>query len=194
MLPPVELGNEQEKMLPPVVLGNEQLEFFRRMNKTYVNEEERYIKFEFNGTVFSEPKKWYVGGYKLRYFDKYHHLCDIFSEVQCNLNERPPDLIQSKVQLPVNVPRSTSPNAPASRVINESLGKDCAFAYNQYCYIGKICCSSGTFHSNEAVTKFFKEAKRGKNCFVDEKGTTFFTLSDSVECYTNDDRTVPKFI
>ncbi|KAJ4956895.1 hypothetical protein NE237_013678 [Protea cynaroides] len=182
-------------MIPvPVVLGNEQLEFLRRMNKTYVNEEERYIKFEFRGTVYTEPDQRVFGGHRLRYYDKYVHLSPVFSQVQCNLNEKPADLMESKVQLPINLPRAPLPDAPGTRVINESLGKDCALTYNNYCFIGNICCSSGTFHSNEAVTKFFKQAQRGKNCFVDEKGTTFFILMDSVECYTNDDGTVPKFI
>ncbi|KAJ4957032.1 hypothetical protein NE237_013961 [Protea cynaroides] len=181
-------------MASPVVLGNEQLDFLRRMNKTYVNEEERYIKFEFKCTLYSEPNQRLFGGHSLRYYDKYVHLTPIFNWVKSDLNETPADLIESKVQLPINLPRAPSPDASASILINEYLGKDCAFTYNSYCFIGKICCSSGTFHSNEAITKFFKEERRGKNCFVDEKGTTFFSLRDSVECYTNVDQTVPKFI
>ncbi|KAJ4954600.1 hypothetical protein NE237_011383 [Protea cynaroides] len=179
-------------MKPPMVVGDEHLEFLRRMNKTYVNEDERYIKFQFRGTVFSEPKLRLFKDNKLRYYDKLCHSVVPFTKVQCNLNERPADLMGSNVQLPVTF--SGLPSAPASRIINESLGKDCAFVYNSYCFIGDICCSSGTFRNNDAVKKFFNEAQHGKNCFVDETGTTFFVLMDSAIWHTNVDRTVPKFI
>ncbi|KAJ4955593.1 hypothetical protein NE237_012376 [Protea cynaroides] len=190
ILPPVELGNEQEKMVPPVVLGNDHLQFLRRMNKTYVNEDERYIKFQFSGTVYSTPPLY--GDNIIRYFDKKYHAGPPFSKVQCNTNERPADLIQSKVQLPNGCPREA--DAPASRIINDCMGKDSAFTYNGYCFIGKICCSSGDFRNNNIVEKFFNEAQRGSNCFVDETGTTFFVLKDSLDWYTNVAKTVPKFI
>ncbi|KAJ4955373.1 hypothetical protein NE237_012156 [Protea cynaroides] len=175
-----------------VVLGNEQLEFLRRMNKTYVNEEGRYIKFQFTGTLFSEPKLRLFKDHILRSYDKFFHGVSPFSEVQCNLNERAADLIDDKDQLPVNF--SCLPAAPGSRLINESLGRECALVYNSYCFIGTISCSSCNFHNNDAVKKFFNQAKRGSNCFVDETGTTFFVLKDSATWHTNTGQMVPKFI
>ncbi|KAJ4955553.1 hypothetical protein NE237_012336 [Protea cynaroides] len=164
------------------------------MNKNYIDEDERYIKFEFCGTVYSEPKPQRILDDKIRYYNKYYHSGPPFSQVQCNLNEKAVELIESRVLLSLNLPGASPLAAPASRIINESLGKDCAFTYNSYCFIGKIWCDCGDFRFNDAVENFFNQTQRGSNCFVDEMGTTFFVLSDFVDGYTNVDKTVPKFI
>ncbi|KAJ4956269.1 hypothetical protein NE237_013052 [Protea cynaroides] len=178
--------------LPSVVLGDDPLEFLRRMNRTYVNDEGRYIKFQFRSTMFSGLQE--LKDNILRYYDKDYLGIAPFSQVQCNSNEKVAALRPSKVQLPNDfIARN---DGDASWIINEALGSHCAFTYNSYCFIGFISSASGNFHNNDVVKKFFDENNLGPNCFVDATGTTFVVLNGFIQWWKSSptDKVVPAFV
>ncbi|KAJ4954374.1 hypothetical protein NE237_011157 [Protea cynaroides] len=171
----VVVGNDS---LPSVVLGNDPLEFLRRMNRIYVNDKGRYIKFQFSGTVFSGPRE--LKDNILRYYNEDYLGIAPFSQVQCNSNEEVADLIPSDVQLPAPLIAANDID-DASWIINEALGNHCAFTYNSYCFIGFISSASSNFRNNDVIQKFFNEHNLGPLCFVDETGTTFLVLNGSMQ-------------
>ncbi|KAJ4955383.1 hypothetical protein NE237_012166 [Protea cynaroides] len=173
-----------------VIFGNNYLEFMLRMNKTYVNHEGRYIKLQFRGAKFFGPRE--IKDDMVRYYDKDYMAIAPFSQVQCNSREKPADLTQSKVQLPTVL--SSANDDSGSWIVNQSLGKYCAFTYNSYCFIGNISDHSGDFRYNNVVKSFFDHCKLGPNCFVDEMGTTFFVLKDSTNWWKNSGKVVPSFV
>ncbi|KAJ4957097.1 hypothetical protein NE237_013880 [Protea cynaroides] len=173
-----------------MVVGNNPLEFMLRMNKTYVNHEGRYIKFQFRGAKFFGPRE--IKDDMVRYYDKDYMANAPFSRVQCNSREKAADLPQSKVQLPTVF--SSANDGSAVWIINESLGYYSAFTYNNYCFIGNISEHSGNFRYDNVVKSFFDQNRLGPNCFVDEMGTTFFVLKDSTNWWTNGGKVVPSFV
>ncbi|XP_042486662.1 uncharacterized protein LOC122066896 [Macadamia integrifolia] len=188
------LSLEDFKFAPSRALGDQIdfLGFLLRMNRIFVNEKGTYLKFDFIAGKYSGPRVFLNS--MIRYYNKDGGMFAPFKLVQFDLNTRTPDLVQREVFLPVSNP-SFGDKYP-SWIVNEALGYDCAFTFNEFCFMGKITKVFGTFRENALVRVFFEQTQHGESCYVDALATTFFVLkTEKVNSWDFIDKlNAPKFV
>ncbi|XP_042485427.1 uncharacterized protein LOC122065665 [Macadamia integrifolia] len=165
------LSPQDAKFAPSRVLGDptDCLEFFRRMNRTFVNEKGTYLKFEFITAKLPRMEAIdFVG-----YYNKDLVLKNPFKLVQFDKNEPVTDIVKRDVFFPGSYSFRGN-DGDATMIADEAL--DCAFTFKDFCFIGKITKTSGTFRMNALVSVFFEQTQHGQNCYVDDMATTFFVL------------------
>ncbi|XP_042479279.1 uncharacterized protein LOC122060157 [Macadamia integrifolia] len=182
------------KFAPSRVLGDRTnfLEFFLRMNRTFVNEKGTYLKFDFIASNPSILRDWPDN--TVRYYDKDFIMHNPFKLVQFDVNECPTDTLQQEVSFP-GASKATS-GKYATWIVNEALGNNCAFQFKNFCFIGKITKeASGIFRKNALVSVFFEQNQHGENCYVDALATTFFVLkTEQLNSWINDRKKSVEFI
>ncbi|XP_042505245.1 uncharacterized protein LOC122081911 isoform X1 [Macadamia integrifolia] len=172
-LSPESMDNlDKVKFVPSRVLGGQTnfLGFLLRMNRTFVNKNGTYLKFDFIAAKCSGVKNDNV----LRYFDKDFALIKPFKLVQFDANECATDIIERNASGPGLWTNQSQKDA--AWIVNEALGNSCSFMLNGICFIGKLTKASGTFCNNALVSVFFEQTQHGENCYVDALATTFFVL------------------
>ncbi|XP_042478096.1 uncharacterized protein LOC122059395 [Macadamia integrifolia] len=184
---------EDAKFSSSRILGDHMdfLGFFCRMNQIFVNEKGVYLKFDFIGGKYSGPRVFRDS--TVRYYSKDGGMFHPFKLVQFDVNTPTTDIVQREVYLPVA--SSIFGEEYPSWIVNEALGKDCAFTFNDFCFMGKITKASGTFRENALVHVFFEQSQHGENCYVDALATTFFVLkTKKVKSWVDIDKSIaPKF-
>ncbi|XP_042509139.1 uncharacterized protein LOC122084770 [Macadamia integrifolia] len=165
---------EVVKFAPTRVLGDSTdfIGFFCRMSRIFVNEKGTYLKFDFIAGKFSGSRVFPDS--TVRYYTKDGGMFDPFKLVQFDVNTSTTDIISREVYLPTST--SGIGDKYPSWMLNEALGKDCAFTFNDFCFMGKITRVSGTFRENALVNVFFEQSQHKENCYVDALATTFFVL------------------
>ncbi|XP_043714888.1 uncharacterized protein LOC122663268 [Telopea speciosissima] len=183
---------EDVKFSPSRFLGGETdfLGFLLKMNRTFVNKEGTYLKFDFIATKSSTV----VNDNILYYLDKDFALIKPFRLVQFDVNESAIDIIERKFSAPTSWTGGTS-DKYASWIVNEGLGNDSAFTLKGICFIGKITKTSGSFRSNALVSVFFEHNQHRENCYVDALATTFFVLkTEKITSWNNGEKKALEFI
>ncbi|XP_042506820.1 uncharacterized protein LOC122083176 [Macadamia integrifolia] len=157
------LSPQDVKFTPSRVLGGQTdfLEFLCRMNRTFVDKNGTYLKFDFIATKNSNTPQDNI----LRYYDKDLALHDPFKLVQFDANECAIEIGEREVSVPLSW--TFTSEKYASWIVNEAMGNDSAFTYKGIRFVGKITKASGTFHKNALVSVFFEQSQHGENCFVD---------------------------
>ncbi|XP_042484885.1 uncharacterized protein LOC122065144 [Macadamia integrifolia] len=189
------LRPEDIKFTPSRVLGDrtDYVGFFRRMNRIFVNEKGTYLKFDFIAGKYSGPGA--PSDNTVLYHIKEGVLFCPFKMVQFDVNTPTTDIVQREVYLPVSTAKQFGEN-DSSFIVEAALGRDCAFTFNDFCFVGKITKTSGTFRMNALVNLFFEQSQHRENCYVDALATTFFVLkTEKVRSRVHDDnQKSPKFV
>ncbi|XP_042505249.1 uncharacterized protein LOC122081912 [Macadamia integrifolia] len=185
---------EDTKFAPSRVLGDptDFVGFFCRMNRIFVNEKGTYLKFDFIGGKYSGSRVFLDS--TVRYYNIDGGMFRPFKLVQFDVNMPTTDIVQREVFLPVS--DSIFGEKYPTWIVNEALGKDCAFTFNDFCFMGKITKATGTFRENALVHVFFEQTQHGENCYVDALATTFFVLkTEEVASWDDIDKLMaPKFV
>ncbi|XP_042478820.1 uncharacterized protein LOC122059846 isoform X2 [Macadamia integrifolia] len=168
------LSPKDIKFTPSRILGDRTdfVGFFRRMNRIFVNGKGTYLKFDFiagkysgSGAVFDDTVRYYIKEGVIFY---------PFKMVQFDVNTPATNIVQREVYLPLSTSKDMGQND--ATYIVDVLGIDCAFTFNDFCFVGKITKATGTFRENALVSVFFEQNEHGENCYVDALATTFFIL------------------
>ncbi|KAJ4979086.1 hypothetical protein NE237_009866 [Protea cynaroides] len=156
------------------------LGFLGRMkNKTFVNNEGEYLKFEFNATTVkvSGVSEEIYNPSSVAYIDSANVIYDPFMMVQYDKSESPQPISEGRVSLPE---RFTEEEIfPFNQyLVGLSSTREVAFLVENLCFLGKITrVSDENFRNNALVTEFFERLPPGQFGYVDALAKTFFVCN-----------------